>query len=57
MPWNRQNDLGCKIMNTRFGKEARTLAKASLSGLEENRRSKEGCESHSLAGNLTDALT
>jgi len=49
MPWNSPNVLGCKIMNTRFGKEA-------LPGLEENRRSKECCESHSLAGNLTNAL-
>jgi hypothetical protein len=56
MLWNRLNGLGCKIMNARFGKEAGTLAKAALSGLEHNRRSKEGCESHSLAGNLTDAL-
>ena len=43
-------------MNTMFGKEAGTSAKAALPDLEENRRSTEGCESHSLAGNLTDAL-
>jgi len=44
-------------MNARFGKEAGTSAKTSLSGLEEDRRSQEGCESHSLACNLKDALT